>query len=430
MSDDTLLKNDKKTINGWALFDWANSAYALVISTAVFPPYFSSITPDTVNVLNMQIDCTALYSFSVSLAFILIAIMSPMLSGIADYGKRRLVFLKFFTFLGAIACMSLFFFDGPEDTLFAAVAFILGTIGFGAGIVFYNAYLPEIATEDQYDRVSAKGYAYGYFGSVLLLVAILVLIQYGPALGIESSTLPIRIGFLLVGIWWLGFAQITFKRLPKDENEHLKWSFVSKGIAEVNAVLREIIKDLNITRFLLAYFFYIAGVNVVIYLASIFAQEELNFSSSELIIVILLLQLVAMAGAYFFAYVSDKAGNKISLMIQLVIWMFVCFAAYMTTGKMFFFVLSGFVGLVLGGIQSLSRSSYSKMIDENESELTSYFSFYDVLTKLAIVAGTFVFGIVNQITNNMRYSVLSIAIFFVAGIILLAFVSFREYENR
>ncbi|MBT8229733.1 MAG: MFS transporter, partial [Bacteroidia bacterium] len=333
------------------------------------------------------------------------------------------------TFLGAFACMSLFFFDGPEDTLFATIAFILGTIGFGAGIVFYNAYLPEIATEDQYDRISAKGYAYGYFGSVLLLIAILVMIQYGPSIGIESKTLPIRIGFLLVGVWWLGFAQITFKRLPKDKNEQLKWSFVSKGIKEVNAVFREIIKDVNITRFLMAYFFYIAGVNVVVYLASIFAQEELNFTSSELIVVILLLQLVAMAGAYLFAYISSKSGNKISLMIQLVIWIFVCFGAYLTTGKTFFFVLSAFVGLVLGGIQSLSRSSYSKMIDENESELTSYFSFYDVLTKLAVVAGTFVFGIVNQITNNMRYSVLSVALFFLAGIILLAFVRFEEYEN-
>ncbi len=417
---------DKKVVNGWAFFDWANSAYALVISTAVFPPYFSSITPDNINVLGSQIDSNALYSFSVSLAFILIAIMSPMLSGIADYSRRRLIFLKFFTILGSFACMSLFFFDGPEDTLFATTAFILGTIGFGAGIVFYNAYLPEITTEDRYDRVSAKGYAYGYFGSVILLVIILALIQFSDTLGITSETLPVRIGFLLVGIWWLGFAQITFKRLPADISEPLKFSYVKKGIKEVQDVFREVIKQSDVFKFLMAYFFYIAGVNVVIYLASIFAKEELNFTTTELIILILLLQLVAIGGAYLFAYISKLIGNKASLLIQIVIWTLVCFAAFFTTGKMFFFGISAFVGLVLGGIQSLSRSSYSKMIDENKAELTSYFSFYDVLTKIAVVAGTLVFGIVNQLTNNMRSSVLSAAIFFVIGFIILSTAKLQE----
>ena len=377
----------------------------------------------------MEIDCNALYSFSVSAAYILIAIMSPMLSGIADYGKRRMIFLKFFTILGSLACMSLFFFNGPEDTLFAAIAFILGTIGFGAGIVFYNAYLPEITTEDQFDKVSAQGYAYGYIGSVILLVAILALIQFGPSLGIESSTLPVRIGFLLVGVWWLGFAQITFARLPADNKNSLKWSYVSKGFEEVSKVFKSVMKDRNIRKFLAAYFFYIAGVNVVIYLASIFAQVELNFNQSELIIIILLLQLVAMIGAYFFAYVSNKIGNKKSLLIQIVIWVGICFGAYLTTGKTFFFVISAFVGLVLGGIQSLSRSSYSKMINENTEDLTSYFSFYDVLTKLAIVAGTFVFGIVNQLTNNMRYSVLSVALFFVLGFLILFTVKLEDKER-
>lgn len=418
--------SEKKVINGWAFFDWANSAYALVISTAVFPPYFSSITPDNVNVLGTQIDSNALYSFSVSSAFVLIAIMSPMLSGIADYSKRRMIFLKFFTILGSFACMSLFFFDGPEDTLFACIAFILGTIGFGAGIVFYNAYLPEITTEDKYDSVSAKGYAYGYFGSVLLLVAILVLIQFGPSIGIESKTFPIRFGFLLVGVWWLGFAQITFNRLPKDVTDPLKLSYIKKGFAEVRDVFKEVIKSKDITRFLMAYFFFIAGVNVVIYLASIFAQDELNFTSTELIIVILLLQLLAMGGAYLFAYVSKIKGNKFSLLVQIGIWVAVCFAAYLTTTKFFFFVVSAFVGLVLGGIQSQSRSGYSKMIDENKGELTSYFSFYDVLTKVAIVAGTFVFGIINQITGNMRYSVLSVALFFFVGFLILSTVKIED----
>jgi UMF1 family MFS transporter len=422
--------NNKKTITGWAFFDWANSAYALVISTAVFPPYFSSITPDNINVWGMNINNDALYSFSVSLAFIIIAFLTPMLSGIADYSGKRMVFLKFFTILGALSCMALFFFKNGDAALFGSVAFILGTIGFGSGIVFYNAYLPEITSEENYDAVSAKGYAYGYIGSVILLVIILVLIQYAEPLGIQHNNLAIRIGFLLVGVWWLGFAQITFRRLPKDVKGPFKSAYISKGFKEVKRVFIETLGDLNITRFLAAYFFFIAGVNVVIYLASIFAQEVLGFGRSELIIVILLLQLVAMIGAYFFAFISKKIGNKNALLIQLVIWMGVCLAAYFTTGKMEFYVICAFVGLVLGGIQSLSRSSYTKMIDENKSVLTSYFSFYDVLTKIAVVAGTFVFGIVNQITDNMRYSVLSVAVFFIIGFLLLMTVNIRKYENK
>ena len=423
-------KDNKRTITGWAIFDWANSAYALVISTAVFPPYFSSITNDYVNVLGMSINNDALYSFSVSFAFILIAFMSPMLSGIADSSGKRLVFLRFFTILGSVSCMALFFFKSADGALFGSIAFILGTIGFGAGIVFYNAYLPEITSEENYDKVSAKGYAYGYVGSVILLIMILGMIQFSDQLGLSADNMAIRIGFVLVGLWWLGFAQITFKRLPKDVKEPFQSSFIAKGFKEVKQVFQETIKDANITKFLASYFFFIAGVNVVIYLASIFAQEELGFGRSELIIVILLLQLVAMIGAYFFAFISKFIGNKKALLIQISIWIGVCVAAYFTADKMSFYIICAFVGLVLGGIQSLSRSSYSKMIDENQGVLTSYFSFYDVLTKVAIVAGTFVFGIVNQITNNMRYSVLSVVVFFVIGFLLLMTVNIKKYENK
>lgn len=422
--------DNKKQITGWAFFDWANSAYALVISTAVFPPYFSSITPDYINVFGANINNDALYSFSVSVAYILIALMTPMLSGIADYSGKRMIFLKFFTALGAISCISLFFFKSGDGALFGALAFILGTIGFGSGIVFYNAYLPEITTEDNYDRVSAKGYAYGYFGSVLLLIIILAMIQFSDSLGLSEGNMAVRLGFVLVGIWWFGFAQITFRRLPQDKKTPFLSSYITKGFREVKNVFKETLKDGNITRFLASYFFFIAGVNVVVYLASIFAKEELGFGTSELILIILLLQLVAIVGAYFFAWVSSKTGNKIALIIQIGIWIGVCVAAYFTSGKTEFYIISAFVGLVLGGIQSLSRSSYSKMVDENESVLTSYFSFYDVLTKLAIVAGTFVFGIVNQITNNMRYSVLSVAVFFIIGMLLMLTVNIRKYENK
>ncbi len=412
--------NDKKTIFGWAIFDWANSAYALVVSTAVFPPFFSSLAPEKMSVLGQQIDNTSVYSFSVAFAYLLVALFTPFLSGIADYGGRRASFLKFFTILGGLSCISLFFFNSPEMAWLGVIAFVLGTVGFGGGIVFYNSYLPEIVSEDRMDAVSAKGFAYGYIGSVLLLVIILVLINFSETLGITDAYLPPRIGFVLVGIWWIGFASITFRILPKDNPIPVTREFVFKGLNEVKEVFYEIKQKINIVKFLMSYFFFIAGVNVVIYLATIFAEQELSFETDDLIKLVLLLQFLAMVGAYLFAYLSSKIGNKISLLIQLAIWIGICFAAYLVQDSTSFYILALFVGLVFGGIQSLSRSTYSKMLSEDIVGLASYFSFYDVLTKLAIVSGTFVFGIVNQITGNMRYSILSTAVFFVLGFIILA----------
>ena len=345
--------------------------------------------------------------------------MTPILSGIADHSGRRTSFLKLFTIIGALSCIALFFFKDADSSLLGLSAFIVGTIGFGAGIVFYNSYLPDIATEDKFDKVSAVGYAYGYIGSVILLVLILALIKFKHVFKIESDILPIRIGFLLVGIWWYGFALITFRTLKEKATQKFERSFLSKGIDEVLAVLYSVLKDSNIIKFLSAYFFFIAGVNVTIYLATIFAKEELGFQQDNLIVLVLLLQFLAMIGAFFFAWVSKVIGNKISLLIQVVIWVGVSVASYFVVSESQFYIISLFVGLVFGGIQSLSRSTYSKLIKDDINSLASYFSFYDVLTKLAIVAGTFSFGLVNQITGNMRYSILSTGIFFVIGFLIL-----------
>jgi len=305
-----LIKNDKKVIRGWAFFDWANSVFALVIATAVFPPYFSSLAPDFMNVLGMQIDSNTLYSFSISLSYLLIAIMTPILSGIADYSGRRMSFLKIFTLLGAFSCFLLFFYSSSELSGLGLIAFVLGNIGFAGGVVFYNSYLPDIVTEDRMDAVSAKGYAYGYIGSVILLILILVLIQFKEVFGITSEAMPVRIGFLLVGFWWIGFANLTFRVLPKDKKSKIEKAFIGKGLSEVVAVFHKVKTDSNIVKFLISYFFFIAGVNVVIYLATVFAKEELGFEQSNLIILVLLLQLLAMFGAFFFAYLSKKIGNK------------------------------------------------------------------------------------------------------------------------
>ncbi|MBT8233642.1 MAG: MFS transporter [Saprospiraceae bacterium] len=423
------VKNDKKIINGWAFFDWANSAFTLVISTAVFPPYFAEYAPNMVTVFGSEIDSNSLFSYSITFAYLLIAFMTPMLSGIADFSGRRKIFLKLFTIIGSVSCIALYIFD-PESQLFLLLMFyVLGTIGFGGGIVFYNAYLPEISTEDQYDAVSAKGYAYGYVGSVFLLLIILLMITFNESLGIEKKE-AVKLGFILVGVWWIAFAQITFRRLPEDKSSPFSLGLLKKGFDEVKLVGRKIMTELNTVKFLSSYFFFIAGVNVVILLASIFAKDELGFESSQLILLILLLQFLAAIGAYLFAYISDKFGNKESLMIQIFIWIGICIAAYFTNSVASFYIVSVFVGLVFGGIQSLSRSTYSKLISDDEIPLTSYFSFYDVLTKLAVVLGTFVFGFVNQITGNMRYSVLALSVFFVIGAIILASVKVAHAKQK
>ncbi|HSF88987.1 MAG TPA: MFS transporter [Saprospiraceae bacterium] len=415
--------NDKRTINGWAYFDWANSAYYLVISTAIFPIYFSSVTNENISIFGGTISNTALYSFSVSAAYILIAFLSPLLSGIADYTGRRMYFLKTFTLIGAIGCVALFFFHSPQTMWIGTAAFIMGTIGAAGGLVFYDSYLPLIASEDQYDRVSAKGYSYGYVGSVLLLIVCLVMIQKPEWFHITNPTLPSRISFVLVGLWWIGFSQITFSRLPADKPIPHPGKLFAKGWHELMMVWQIIRQDTHIKRFLASYFFYIAGVHTVIYLATLFADRELGFKDSELILTILLLQLVAVPGALFFAFVSRRKGNKFSLLVQLVIWMTICVGAYATTEKWHFFSIAGLVGLVLGGIQALSRSTYAKLLEDRKEDPTSFFSFLDVLSKIAIVSGTFIFGLVNSITGNMRYSVLTLALFFIIGFFILTTVA-------
>jgi UMF1 family MFS transporter len=422
--------NDKKTINGWAIYDWANSAYFLVISTAIFPAYFLSNTPEVVSLLGLEMSNSSLYSYSVSFAYIMIVFLSPLLSGIADFGDKRMYFLKLFTLFGSLSCIALYFFAGVGQMWLGTTAFILATVGCAGGLVFYDSYLPEIATEDRFDAVSAKGYSYGYIGSVILLLMILVLAMKPDWFGITSETLPYRIGFVMVGLWWLGFAQITFRRLPGSGIGKITGKMLSKGIQEIKSVFFDLRSKPQILRYLTAFFFYSAGVQTVIYLASAFGAKELGFTTINLITVILILQFLAMVGAYLFAKVSKQIGNKWALVIMNVIWIGICLAAYFVVSHLQFYIIAGFVGLVMGGIQSLSRSTYSKMVDENKGDLTSYFSFYDIVYKLSVVIGTFVFGLIEQLTSNMRFSILGLAVFFVIGILLLLTVKFKMKDGN
>lgn len=421
--------NDKKVINGWAFFDWANSSYALTIAVAIFPAYFSANTDDIVRVFGMEMPNTTLYSYAISAAYLILTVLSPILSGIADYGGKKKFFLKFFTILGSTACISLYFFKGMETLAFGTIAFMIATIGFAGGLVFYNSYLPEIVTADRYDKVSAKGYSYGYIGSVLLLIANLIVITFPATFGIAEDSIAVRLAFVMVGLWWIGFALIPFNRLPKDSEHKTQPDILSKGWQELMKVWKVIKKERNIKSFLFSFFFYSAGVQTILFLASIFAKKELAFETTELIVLILILQVVAIGGAHLFAFVSKKIGNKMSIMIMLVIWMFICLIAYFVNQSWQFYLLGGGVGLVMGGIQSLSRSTYSKLLPENTKDTTSYFSFYDILEKCAIVVGTFAFGFIEHITGGMRNSILALAVFFIIGMIILSFVKVKPAES-
>jgi UMF1 family MFS transporter len=420
------VKNDKRTITGWAFFDWANSAYALVITVAIFPPYFLGIAPDKIDIGGFALRDETMVAWCISLAYLIIAAISPILSGIADFGGKKMRFMRFFTFLGSMACISLFLFTSPESLWIGASGYILATIGFAGGIVFYNAYLPEIATEDRYDAVSAKGFIYGFAGSVILLVVNLVMVLKYEAFGFPTETSAIRWAFVTVGLWWLCFAQIPFRRLPPDSPRPMPPGAIRKGYDELAKAFRAVRGSRNTTLFLIAFFCYNAGVQAILFLASSFADKEMKMEKSKLIILVLILQIVAIIGAYLSSRLSEKKGNRASLFVMLSIWTAICLIGWAVHSETEVFLLGGAIGLVMGGVQALSRSTYAKFLPENTHETTSFFSFYDVMDKVSTVFGTMVFGLVAQLFGGMRSSVLALSVLFIASLVLLAFVRVRR----
>ncbi|WP_334058348.1 MFS transporter [Polaribacter sp. P097] len=428
-------KGDQKLINAWAFYDWANSVYSLVISTAVFPLYYSAVTEgETVSFLGMDWDHPdSLYSYALSFSFLVVAFISPILSGIADYTGSKKKFMKFFCFLGSLSVMSLYFFDGLDTVWIGIVFTILASIGFWASLVFYNAYLPEVAHPEQQDRASAKGFMYGYVGSIILLIINLIMIQKPDLFGISAS-LASRLSFVMVGLWWLGFAQITFKRLPDDiYNKKPEKDYIWKGFRELKIVSKEIVNYPTLKRFLISFFLLSVGVQTIILLATIFGSTELGLATIDLIVTVLLIQIVAILGAFLFSRLSESKGNFFALKVTIVIWMVVCFCAFLLhkdlpNVSIYFYSLGAILGLVLGAIQSLTRSTYSKLLPETEDHAT-YFSFYDVTEKIAIVLGTFVYGLLYAITDSMQWSVLCLAFFFLASFIILSTLKRTKYVS-
>jgi MFS transporter, UMF1 family len=428
-----VVKNDPKTIKAWAMYDWANSAYSLVIASAIFPAYFNSATSASgssrIQIFGFEIENTAAYSINLGLAFGTIALISPLLSSISDYSSNQKSFMKFFCYLGALGCMLLFFFKDVGQVEFAMLAMMFATIGYSGSIVFYNSFLPAIATEDQQDKVSAKGFAFGYIGSTTLLVLNLVAILNQKALGITDDSLLPRISFLLTGLWWLSFSQIPFRKLPKgiySRRSSPKHYFLN-GYTELSKIWQRLKSEPKLKTFLLSFFFYIMGVQTVMFMAASFGEKEVGLPMTSLIVTILLLEYVGIAGAYLFAWISKKIGNISALIIAVFAWIVICMGSYFIQTAIHFYIAGFSIGMVMGGIQSLSRSTYSKFIPKTENN-AGYFSFFDVCEKLAMMSGLVMWGFLDNLTGSMRNSIIALTVWFSIGLIFLFFV--KKLENK
>lgn len=426
-----LEKNNKKLINAWASFDWANSVYNLIVTTAIFPIYYLGTTKEAfggemVEFFNMSVKNSVLYSYAISFSFLVIVFLSPVLSGIADYGGLKKQFMQFFTYLGSMACIGLYFFTG-ENIEYGIACSVTASIGFAGSLVFYNGFLPEVASKDKMDSVSARGFAMGYIGSVILLIINLILYQKYEIFGFENGSSATRFGFILVGVWWLSFAQIAFYYL-KDSNSRkaITRKILGNGTRELKKVW-EVVKDKNVMkRFLYSFFLFSMGVQTVMLLAPLFADKEIGMGADEMIYIVLILQILAIGGAYFFAWLSKLKGNGFAISTTLMIWTFICISGYFMQDKISFYSLAAFLGFVMGGIQSISRSTYSKLIPVKAKDTASYFSFYDITEKLAIVIGSLSYGFIDQITGSMRYSMVFMSLFFIAGFIILQTANLKK----
>ncbi|MCM8571081.1 MFS transporter [Gramella jeungdoensis] len=428
-----LPKGSKKLIRAWAFYDWANSVYSLVIISAIFPIFYGTLTivksgdgkilDDTVNFLGHDFNNDALISYITALAFLVVSILSPFLSGIADYVGNKKNFLKFFCYLGGISCIGLFWFD-LEVLWFGLLCYFLALIGFWASLVFYNSYLPDIAYPEQQDKASAYGFSLGYIGSVILLIFCLLMILNYDWFGFKDEGLPTRLSFVLTGVWWIGFSQYTYYYLPKgNKKARLTRNVLFNGFKELKGIWEALKHNKSLKRYLIAFFVYSMAVQTIMLVATYFGIEELEWGDDDpttgLIVSILLIQLVAVAGATFTSRLAIRYGDiKILILINLF-WIAICGYAYFITTPVQFYIAAASVGLVMGGIQSLSRSTYSKMLPPNTLDTASYFSFYDVSEKIGIVIGMFLYGLVAQITGSIRNSILFLVVFFIIGVILL-----------
>lgn len=482
------IKNNPKIMKAWALYDWANSVYSLVITSTIFPIYYSILTTASekteyvketgqwitvpvrhlITIFGKEYQPDAIYGYSLTISFLIVVLLSPFLSSLADTIGNKKSFLQFFCYLGATSCMGLAMFTGMQNVFLGLLFSITASVGFWGSLVFYNSFLPDIATPDKQDALSAKGYVYGYLGSVVLVIICLVLIQVF-AKDAEQAKMYTRISFLLTGAWWFGFSQYTFKHLPQFGNikEQLPKDLVllnyknifekhdeSGGIFEVLKdnikfyidvakqsfkelfkVGNTLFKDHNLKFFLSSFFFYSVGMQTIFLMATLFGKSEINLEQDRLILTLLVIQIEAIIGAVLFSKLSRRIGNKNVISIAIILWIVACLSAYFLNKEnpnveYQFYAVAAIIGLVMGGLQAMSRSTYSKLLPENGMDNTTYFSFYDVLEKIAIIIGTFIFATMIDKYHNMRFSALSMSAFFLVGLILIRFLKLKTDKQK
>jgi UMF1 family MFS transporter len=422
-------KNNPKVLNAWCSYDWANSVYNLTVTSTLFPVYYSAATKSAfgenndkqvlVDFLGFRLDNQVLYSYAISASFLVIVFLSPLLSGIADYSGMKKRFMQIFTYTGSLACLGLWFFTG-QNVEYGILCAFLASIGYAGSLVFYNGFLPQIATPDRMDKISARGFSMGYIGSVIMLVINILTITYFATFGFSGQDSATRFAFILVGIWWIGFSQIAFYYLKDVPTHHpISAGLLTQGFQELKKVFTKVRSSQPSFRYLLGFFFWSMGVQSIMLMAPFFGEKTIGMGGTEMIAIVLILQLVAIPGAIVFSRMAIKISNTASIALAIVIWIAICIAAYFVETKTEFYILAAFVGIVMGAIQSVSRSTYAQLIPQTTTDTASYFSLYDVTEKLAIVIGTFTYGRVLEVTNNVRLSALSMGVFFILGILFL-----------
>lgn len=427
-----LEKGSPKLMQAWAFYDWANSVYTLVIASTIFPIYYGALFRqkeiEETQLAGFTIQSDALIPYITAIGFLIIAFISPLLSGIADYLGNKKFFLQFFCYLGSISCMSLYFFS-LENIVVSLLIYLLALIGFWGSLVFYNSYLPDIAPKEEQDRISAKGFSLGYIGSVILLLICLAMVLLVD----ESKAIQMmRYSFVLVGIWWIGFSQYTYYYLPNNRNDKkLHVDIIFNGFKELNKVWQQIRHIIALRRYLGAFFVYSMAVQTIMIIAAYFGEKEVNWGSDSkrtigLIVSILVIQLVAVFGAWITSKLVSKYGNIKILIVLNFLWICICTYAYFVITPNDFYIAAFCVGLVMGGIQSLSRSTYSKLIPIDAKDTTSFFSFYDVAEKIGIVIGMLTYGYIADITGRIQNAILFLILFFIVGLLLL----FRVPKNK
>jgi len=430
--------NDKREIFGWAMYDWANSAFSTTVGTVFLAPYVASLArsaaeavgTDTVSFLGIPVAPDSFLPYMISFSVGMQVLFLPILGAIADYSHRRKQMMRLFATIGAIATILMFFVTSSLWWL-GGVLYVVANLTFGAAIVFYNAYLPDIATEDERDRVSSYGWAMGYLGGGILLALNLAFYLFSEDIGVPE-VLAVRINLASAGIWWMGFSFITWRRLRSRQASRALpegETYIKIGFKQLGKTIKEIKNFPETLKFLLAYFLYNDGIQTVIAVSSTFAaapiiQGGLALETTTLTSVILMIQFMAFGGALLWGKLADWMGAKRSVILSLIIWsgvvIYVYFGLQGENVVTEFFILGAFIALVMGGSQAISRSIFAQMIPDGQE--AEYYSFYEISERGTSWIGPLVFGLANQLFGSLRPAILSLIFFFLMGLIILPFV--------